>query len=52
VRPFKGIFCDDISEFESYMHLDRDGHAELAAKVRAGKMSANAAARAIRTPPP
>jgi hypothetical protein len=19
VRPFKGIFCDDISEFESYM---------------------------------
>jgi hypothetical protein len=32
--------------------LDRDGHAELAAKVRAGKLSANAAARAIRPPPP
>ena len=30
--------------------LDRDGHAELAAKVRAGKLSANAA-RAIRPPP-
>jgi hypothetical protein len=32
--------------------LDRDGHAELAAKVRAGKLSANAAARALRPPPP
>jgi hypothetical protein len=31
--------------------LDRDGHAELAAKVRAGKLSANAAARAIRPGP-
>jgi hypothetical protein len=29
VRPFKGIFCDDISEFESYMPSHAVGSASV-----------------------
>src|SRR5437870_7660522 len=37
VRPFKGIFCDDVSEFESYM----PSHAVGSLRGTRGCMSAN-----------